>query len=105
MQLIFPDERQPVTKTSEVTKKVTELLRLDQRVQQIAMIAQGDFQKLSTEQRIRSEIFRKNVSHRDLSELQKRLRKQQRSAGKYTMKKKRSISQYLDNVVCPEEAE
>ena len=46
-ELIFPDERQPVTKTSEVTKKVTELLGLDQRqFRQIAMIAQGDFQKL-----------------------------------------------------------
>ena len=40
-ELIFPDERQPVTKTSEVTKKVTELLGLDQRqFRQIAMIAQ-----------------------------------------------------------------
>ena len=30
-ELIFPDERQPVTKISEVTKAVTELLGLDQR--------------------------------------------------------------------------
>ena len=46
-ELIFPDERQPVTKISEVTKAVTELLGLDQRqFRQIAMIAQGDFQKL-----------------------------------------------------------
>ena len=68
-ELIFPDERQPVTKTSEVTKKVTELLGLDQRqFRQIAMIAQGDFQKLLlTGTADRSEIFRKNVSHRDLS--------------------------------------
>ena len=46
-ELIFPDERQPVTKSTEVTKAVTQLLGLDQRqFRQIAMIAQGDFQKL-----------------------------------------------------------
>lgn len=46
-ELIFPDGRQPVTKSTEVTKAVTELLGLDQKqFRQIAMIAQGDFQKL-----------------------------------------------------------
>lgn len=46
-ELFFPDERQPVTKTKEVTKAITELLGLDyQQFTQIAMIAQGDFRKL-----------------------------------------------------------
>lgn len=51
-----------------MTKKVTELLGLDQRqFRQIAMIAQGDFQKLLlTGTADRSEISG-NVSHRDLS--------------------------------------
>ena len=75
-ELIFPDERQPVTKTSEVTKKVTELLGLDQRqFRQIAMIAQGDFQKLLlTGTADRSEIFRKMFFTEIYQELQKRLR-------------------------------
>ena len=46
-ELIFPDSRPPVTKTREVTKAITELMGLDYRqFTQIAMIAQGDFQKL-----------------------------------------------------------
>ena len=88
-ELIFPDERQPVTKTSEVTKKVTELLGLDQRqFRQIAMIAQGDFQKLLlTGTADRSEIFRKCFTQRFIRSCRSACGKQQRSAGKYTMKR------------------
>ena len=106
-ELIFPDERQPVTKTSEVTKKVTELLGLDQRqFRQIAMIAQGDFQKLLlTGTADRSEIFRKMFHTEIYQEMQKRLREAAKERWKIYDEKKRSISQYLENVVCPEEAE
>ena len=46
-ELIFFDGRPPIVKNKEVTKAVTELLGLDYRqFTQIAMIAQGDFQKL-----------------------------------------------------------
>ena len=45
--LEFPDERPPVTKASEVTRAVEQLIGLDYRqFTQIAMIAQGDFLKL-----------------------------------------------------------
>ena len=59
-ELTFPDERPPVTKAKEVTRVLTQLIGLDRKqFTQIAMIAQGDFQKLllaGTEER--GDIFR-----------------------------------------------
>jgi len=63
-----------VTKTTEVTKKITEILGVDrQQFTQIAMIAQGDFLKLllaSTEERMK--IFRQifNTAEYDLLQRQ-----------------------------------
>lgn len=58
--LTFPDGRPPVTKATEVTKAITNLIGIDKnQFAQIVMIAQGDFQKLlfaKTEER--SKIFR-----------------------------------------------
>ena len=58
--LEFPDGRPPVTKASEVTRAVEQLIGLDYRqFTQIAMIAQGDFQKLLLAGTVqRAEIFR-----------------------------------------------
>ena len=105
-ELIFPDGRQPVTKSTEVTKAITELLRLDQKqFRQIAMIAQGDFQKLLlAETADRSEIFRKMFHTEIYQELQKRLRDTANERWKTYDEKRRSILQYLDNIVCPEDA-
>lgn len=88
-ELIFPDERQPVTKISEVTKAVTELLGLDQRqFRQIAMIAQGDFQKLLLAGTAdRSEIFRKCFTQRFTRNCRTVCGRKQRRAGKRTMKR------------------
>lgn len=76
--LYFPEEeeRQPMTKTKEVTKAVTEILGVDyQQFTQIAMIAQGDFLKLllagTTE---RAEIFRRIFHTGMYQEVQKRLK-------------------------------
>ena len=105
-ELIFPDERQPVTKSTEVTKAVTQLLGLDQRqFRQIAMIAQGDFQKLLLAGTAdRSEIFRKMFHTEIYQELQNRLRDAAKARWKTYDEKKRSISQYLTGIVCPEDA-
>ena len=105
-ELIFPDERQPVTKSTEVTKAVTQLLGLDQRqFRQIAMIAQGDFQKLLLAGTAdRSEIFRKIFHTEIYQELQNRLRDAAKARWKTYDEKKRSISQYLEGIVCPEDA-
>ena len=105
-ELIFPDGRQPVTKSTEVTKTVTELLGLDQKqFRQIAMIAQGDFQKLLlAETADRSEIFRKMFHTEIYQELQNRLRDAAKERSNTYSEKRRSILQYLDNIVCPEDA-
>lgn len=102
-ELIFPDDRMPVTKTKEVTKAVTELLGLDySQFTQIAMIAQGDFQKLllaGTAQR--SEIFRKIFRTGIYRDIQLKLKEAERSAWKEYDRIKSSIVQYLDGVLLP----
>lgn len=68
-------------------------------------VAQGDFQKLLLAGTAdRSEIFRKMFHTEIYQELQNRLREEAKARWKTYDEKKRSISQYLDNVVCPEDA-
>lgn len=103
-QLIYPDDRQPVTKSREVTKAVTELLGLDCRqYTQIAMIAQGDFQKLlfsGTAER--GEIFRR-LFHTDLyQELQNRMKEEVKKRWKEYDEIRRSMYQDMGNVICEE---
>lgn len=105
--LIYPDERQPVTKSKEVTKAITELLGLDYRqFTQIAMIAQGDFQKLllaGTAQR--GEIFRQ-LFHTELYQnLQLKLKDAVKMQWKQYDELRRSISQYLNGIRYGQEAE
>lgn len=59
-ELIFPDGRENVTKTSEVTKEIEKIIGLSKdQFTQIAMIAQGDFMKLLlSDTSERSKIFR-----------------------------------------------
>ncbi len=101
-QLLFFDGRMPVTRTREVTRAVTELMGVDyQQFTQIAMIAQGDFQKLllaGTGER--SEIFRKIFHTRIYQDIQEMLKNEVRVKGKEYDELRRSISQYLDGVVC-----
>ena len=97
-ELIFPDGRPPVTKTREVTKAITELMGLDYRqFTQIAMIAQGDFQKLllagTTE---RGEIFRQIFHTGIYQDIENRLRDAVKGKWKEYDEMRRSISQYLD---------
>ena len=105
--LVYPDERQPVTKAKEVTRAVTELLGLDYRqFTQIAMIAHGDFQKLllaGTAQR--GEIFRQ-LFHTELYQsLQLKLKDAVKMQWKQYDELRRSISQYLNGIRYGQEAE
>ena len=102
-QLIYPDERQPVTKAKEVTGAVEALLGLSyEQFTQIAMIAQGDFQKLllaGTQQR--GEIFRQ-IFHTGLyQQIQMKLRDAAISRYREYDEMRRSIAQYLDSVKVP----
>ena len=74
-ELEFPDKR-VITKVSEVTKAITEIIGLDrQQFTQIAMIAQGDFLRLlfaSTEER--KKIFRRIFGTEKYFNLQENLK-------------------------------
>ncbi len=91
-ELFFPDGRPPLTKTTEVTKAVTELIGLDRnQFSQIAMIAQGDFLRLllaKTEER--SAIFRKIFRTASYQQLQEAVRRDtNRIYGEYQDAEKR----------------
>ena len=99
-QLIYPAERQPVTKARDVTRAIEELLGLDyEQFTQIAMIAQGDFQKLLFAGTVqRGEIFRQ-IFHTGLyQQVQLKLKDAARSRYKDYDEMRRSIAQYLDGV-------
>lgn len=73
----YPDERQPVTKVSEVTRVVTELIGLNRnQFTQIAMLAQGEFRKmLLADTSGREEIFRNLFQTEKYQTLQAELKK------------------------------
>lgn len=103
--LMFPDEREPVTKSKEVTKAITNLIGLDRRqFSQIAMIAQGDFQKLllaGTEER--SGIFRQIFHTGGYRVIQEKLKAAVQAQGKSYDELKRSINQYMEGIICTED--
>ena len=99
-QLIYPDERQPVTKVRDVTRAIEELLGLDyEQFTQIAMIAQGDFQKLLLAGTVqRGEIFRQIFHTGIYQQVQLKLKEAAQSRYKEYDEMRRSIAQYLDGV-------
>ncbi len=106
-ELVYPDGRPPVTKVKEVTRAVTELMGLDRKqFTQIAMIAQGDFQKLLfADTEARSDIFRQIFDTGLYQRLQERLKEEVRQQGNEYEDLKKSISQYMDNIRCGEAGE
>lgn len=103
--LAFEDGRPPVTKSREVTRAVAELIGLDYRqFTQIAMIAQGDFQRLLlAETEERGKIFRQ-IFHTGLyQQIENRLKEEVKERlGQYE-EIRRSISQYMSGVSEPEQ--
>ena len=79
--LEYPDSRNVVTKTKEVTRAVQELIGLNrEQFSQVAMIAQGDFLKLllaKTDDRIK--IFRQIFNTGIYKTIQDKLKVQEKS--------------------------
>lgn len=100
--LFFSDGREPITKSKEVTKAVTELTGLNRKqFTQITMIAQGNFQKLllaGTEER--SVIFRQIFHTGGYQAIQEKLKAAVKSRREEYEELKRSISQYMDGIIC-----
>ncbi|MGN0308250.1 MAG: AAA family ATPase [Lachnospiraceae bacterium] len=105
-QLIEPEGR-VVTKTTEVTGRITEILGVDrQQFTQVAMIAQGDFLKLllaSTEDRMK--IFRRIFNTEKYELLQNEIGKDFRSLYGECEDLRKSIRQYIQGTVCEKEHE
>lgn len=105
-ELIYPDMREPVAKSKEVTRAVTELIGLDRRqFTQIVMIAQGDFQKLllaGTEER--GKIFRQIFKTGFYQRLQEQLKAEVKVQGDKYGELKRSINQDMDSIICLEDS-
>ncbi|MEY8394074.1 AAA family ATPase [Lachnospiraceae bacterium 45-P1] len=102
-ELRFFDGRQPLTKMGEVTQAVEKLLGLTYgQFTQIAMIAQGDFQRLLLADTVeRGKIFRQ-IFHTELfKELQERLREAKNVCDGEYKEIKRSIGQSMSGVTCP----
>lgn len=104
-ELVYPDNRTPVTKSKEVTRAVVELIGLDRKqFTQIAMIAQGDFQKLllaGTEER--GNIFRQIFKTGLYQTLQGKLKDAVKAQWVEYTELKRSISQYMESIVCTQD--
>lgn len=99
-ELVFQDGRAPVTGAQDVTAAVERLIGLSfVQFTQIAMLAQGDFQKLLlSDTASRNEIFRR-LFHTDTYErLQDRLNLEERKRKNAYQDLKKSIRQHLDGV-------
>lgn len=105
-ELVFPDERAPITKTREVTRAVEEMVGLDkQQFTQVAMIAQGDFLRLllaKTEER--SRIFREIFHTKPYQVLQEQLKNASGSLRLQYEEVERSIRQFTGGLHCGPES-
>ena len=101
-ELYFYDGRQPVTKTGEVTRAVEQILGFNYgQFTQIAMIAQGDFQKLLlADTAERGKIFRQLFHTELFSDLQNRLREEKNACDAEYREIRRRIAQSLDGADC-----
>lgn len=103
-ELTYPDGR-VVTRIKDVNNAVKEIIGIDcNQFCQIAMIAQGEFQKLllaPTDKRM--EIFRHIFKTERYAKLQEQLKRATGALSDEYSTIKRSLSQYVDGIVCDED--
>ena len=97
---------QPLTKPTEVTRKIVEIIGLTkEQFTQIAMIAQGDFLRVllaSTEER--KKIFRQLFGTERCGKLQERLATEKRTLENRRQTELTGLQQYLEAMECPPES-
>lgn len=95
-----------ISKTKEVTRAVEELLGIDRnQFVQIAMIAQGEFQRLLTvDTRDRREIFRKLFNTTNYQQLQERLGEEKRALAEECKSLRHGVDQHIGEISCAEES-
>ena len=105
MAELFLPGQEVVSKTGEVTRRITEIIGVDrQQFTQIAMIAQGEFLKLllaSTEERIK--IFRQIFNTSNYGLLQNRIGADFRELNMQCEDLKKGIAQYISGTLCNRE--
>ena len=105
-EMFFPDGR-VLVKTGEITQAVTELLGIDrEQFSRIAMIAQGEFQKLllaGTKDRIA--IFRKIFRTENYNRLQERIRAEARALQQKAQEQEQKLRAFSDGLELPDPAE
>ena len=101
-ELCFPDDRQPVTKASEVTKAVTDIIGLDRnQFTQIAMLAQGEFRKFLMAPTKDKEVIFRNIFHTgNYQLLQSKLSEEARKCYKEYDKLKQRTLQIMEGITC-----
>jgi exonuclease SbcC len=103
-ELTLPDGR-VVTKQRDVTNEIVRIIGLERsQFTQIAMIAQGDFQKLllaNTESR--QEIFRKIFETQYYKTFQEKLRQESGNLQRECDTARNSVQQYIGEISCREE--
>ena len=106
-QLYYPDGREPVSRSKEVTRAVTELIGLDRKqFTQIAMIAQGEFMKiLRAESKQKKEIFRKLFHTEIFEKIVRELENRKSEKGKVLERMKTECRMIVSGAAIPKDCE
>ena len=103
--LTYPDGR-VLTGAKQVTEAITDLIGIDRaQFSQIVMIAQGDFlQLLLADTKERAKIFRRIFSTESCQRFQMQLKEKSHAAMREYEDLKKSIAQYISQIVCDAES-